>query len=290
MKPIASLDGAHTITFLDQGYGEDYKNLSSVYLYSKVKMIRPTTTSGGSGGGGSGELTENGRRRRRRQIPDTFNFEQFTYDNPYRYERGTDDVPPSAPPPPTPKTAEQLAAEVKAKPVSEKPVLNEGEVVDENNNDDDALGSAAAIKPEEVKSSVVNNLMHSLFRRINLTLNGKQISQNSFNYSYRAYIENLINYDKTTSEQQLNGAIWTLDDAGKFDVMNGKANSAFGKRGVIFGSDETVELIGKLHLDMLNTPNFLMNNVDFRLTFELSEHSFYMLGITFKIFGCIIVY
>lgn len=33
--------------------------------------------------------------------------------------------------------------------------------------------------------SVVNNLLHSMFRQVTLTLNGKQISQNNMNYSYR---------------------------------------------------------------------------------------------------------
>lgn len=31
----------------------------------------------------------------------------------------------------------------------------------------------------------VNNLLHSLFRQVTLTLNGKQIAQNNMNYSYR---------------------------------------------------------------------------------------------------------
>lgn len=36
-----------------------------------------------------------------------------------------------------------------------------------------------------MKVSCVNNLLHSLFRQVTLTLNGKQIAQNNMNYSYR---------------------------------------------------------------------------------------------------------
>lgn len=35
----------------------------------------------------------------------------------------------------------------------------------------------------------VNNLMHSLFKQVTLTLNNKQISPNSQNYAYRSYME-----------------------------------------------------------------------------------------------------
>lgn len=40
----------------------------------------------------------------------------------------------------------------------------------------------------------VNNFLHSLFRQVILTLNGKQVAQNSQNYAYRAYLENLLNF------------------------------------------------------------------------------------------------
>lgn len=40
----------------------------------------------------------------------------------------------------------------------------------------------------------VNNLMHSLFKQVTLTLNNKQISPNSQNYAYRSYMEQVYQY------------------------------------------------------------------------------------------------
>lgn len=38
LKPLASIDKSNIIQFLDQGYGDDYKNLSSAYIVFKVEM------------------------------------------------------------------------------------------------------------------------------------------------------------------------------------------------------------------------------------------------------------
>lgn len=42
-----------------------------------------------------------------------------------------------------------------------------------------------ALTAANMKVSCVNNLLHSLFRQVTLTLGGKQIAQNNMNYSYR---------------------------------------------------------------------------------------------------------
>lgn len=182
LKPLASIEGSTVIQFSDQGYGEDYKNLESVYIVLKVKMIHKKTDDG-----------------------------------------------------------TEIKTEIKA-----------GDIV---------------VAP-------VNNFLHSLFRQITLTLNGRVVGQNQQNYAYRAYIDNILNYSLEASNQHLDGTVFKLDTAGKFDKIAG--NSGLISRALLFQPGEEVELIGRLHLDMLNSPKFLLNNIDIGLSFELNKPEFFL--------------
>lgn len=69
--------------------------------------------------------------------------------------------------------------------------------------------------------------------------------------------------------------IWEMDTAGKFDKF--AENEGLKKRGMMLPIGEEVELIGRLHLDMFNTTKYLLNAVDFLLTFELNRPEFYLM-------------
>lgn len=183
LKPLSTLDGAQFIQFLDQGYGDSYKNLSKAYLHLKVKL---------------NYLKDNG-------------------------DAETD-----------------------------------------------------AVDATKIKIAPVNNFLHSLFRQVTLSLNGKQVAQNCQNYPYRSYIENVLNFDKESAHQHCQGLIWSLDTPKHFDTIGG-LNLGSTKRATQFPLNQEIELVGRLHLDMFNTPKYLLNNVDVGLTLELSKSDFYLM-------------
>lgn len=106
LKPLASIENARVIQFAFKGIGEEYKNLSSIYLKLKVKMIHL-----------------------------------------------------------------------------------------------DKDGKLEATQPASLNVYPVNNILHSLFRQVTLTLNGQQIAQNNANYAYRAYFEHLLNFEQDIGHQ-----------------------------------------------------------------------------------------
>lgn len=108
LKPLAALEHNRVIQFSYKGYGETYKNLSSVYLLLKVKM---------------------------KQVDNA------------------------------------------AKPLTTQPT-----------------------KPAQTVFPV-NNLLHSLFRQITLTLNGQQVAMNASNYPYRSYFDHLLNFETDRGHQ-----------------------------------------------------------------------------------------
>lgn len=182
LKPLAAITGSNFIQFSHAGYGDFYKDISSIYLVLRVKMN-------------------------------------------HKQEDGT---------------------EIKT----------------------------AFTDTKALNVAPVNNLLHSLFKNITFTLNGVQCGNNQ-NYAYKAYFENLINFDSSTAGQHLSGVIFKPDTPGHFnDVREG--NQGASERALLFQPDEEVELVGKLHLDMLNQPKYILNNVDIGLTLELHKDTFYL--------------
>lgn len=123
---------------------------------------------------------------------------------------------------------------------------------------------------------VVNNLLHSLFKQCTIYLNGVAISQSDNNYAYRSYIETVLNYDERASSTHLVNSGFIIDTHGQMNSLDDK-NLGYVKRKEIFGASNQVELIGKVHADMLNQSKLLLNNVDLRVVFSLEKPEFYTL-------------
>lgn len=177
-KPIASLDNASTIEFVSLGHGDAYRDLSSVYLRLKIKILKESNGA----------------------------------------------------------------------------------------------------KHSDNTAGVANNILSSLFRQVTVYLNNKPISQADHNFSYRAYIENLLNYGSDASSTHLASCGWVLD-SGKLDDLTDAKNPGLDIRKKLFGHGEVVEVMGKVHCDMFNQNKLLLNNVDLRVVFSLEKPEFYMMEV-----------
>ena len=63
----------------------------------------------------------------------------------------------------------------------------------------------------------VNNFLHSLFKQVDVYLNGKQVTLAMGTYAYRSYIETLLNYDELAKKSQLSSALYFKDTPGEMD-------------------------------------------------------------------------
>ena len=85
----------------------------------------------------------------------------------------------------------------------------EGNVVDGNGG---ALSGGT-----QTNVAPVNNFLHSLFKQVDVYLNGKQVTPAMGTYPYRSYIETLLNYDVSARNSQLSSALYFKDTAGQMD-------------------------------------------------------------------------
>ena len=59
----------------------------------------------------------------------------------------------------------------------------------------------------DMKVGVVNNLLHSLFKWVDVFLKEKQVTQATGTYAYRAYLETLLNYGPAAKKSQLTASL-----------------------------------------------------------------------------------
>ena len=155
----------------------------------------------------------------------------------------------------------------------------------------------------------VNNFLHSLFRQVDVYLNGKQVTPAMGTYAYRSYIETLLNYDVSAKESQFSSALYYKDTATKMDEngalpgeksityvkdhagggsvtkdtfslpVPGSGNQGFAKRHKFIENGNQFVLSGPIFADIFMTDRLLLNMLDLKVVLNRSTDSFCLMEI-----------
>ena len=155
----------------------------------------------------------------------------------------------------------------------------------------------------------VNNFLHSLFKQVDVYLNGKQVTPAMGTYAYRAYIETLLNYDASAKESQFSSALYykdtatQMDEAGslpsskeiiyvkdhpnsgvtkdKFSLpVPGTGNQGFAKRSKFIQNSKQFVLSGPIFADIFMTDRLLLNMMDLRVVLNRSSNGFCLMDLS----------
>src|SRR5215469_424527 len=129
---------------------------------------------------------------------------------------------------------------------------------------------------EPNKVGCVNNLLHSMFSSLSVSLNGKPVTLHETNYHYKAYIEKLLNYGSDASGTHLVSSFWFLDSPTGDGAL--KDNNSHATRLNYLNNNQTVELYGRLHADLFNSDRMLINGVDMNIKLTRAPEAFYLWG------------
>lgn len=114
----------------------------------------------------------------------------------------------------------------------------------------------------------VNYTLHSLFKQIDVSLNGQQVSDSSACYPYRAYLETLLNYGREAKQDQLSTALYYKDTPGNMDdtttTPDGGNTGLVSRAKHCMGSAD-IELLGRIHSDVFHMNRYMMNGVNLKL-------------------------
>ena len=131
---------------------------------------------------------------------------------------------------------------------------------------------------------LINNPLHSIIKQFSIRLNGTLITEQSDTYAYRAYIETLLNYDKSAKDTFLTSALYYKDTAGNMDEPDpAQATSNKKNLGLVARSKYTLGsailgLIGTPFCDIFHTDRFLVPDVEVKIKLNLHLNEFILMS------------
>jgi hypothetical protein len=147
---------------------------------------------------------------------------------------------------------------------------------------------------EQPSIGPANNFLHTLFKQVDVYMNGKQVTPAMGTYAYRAYLETLLNYNVSAKESQLTSALYYKDTPGHMDdagslpsektitiaganqkiMVPGSGNQGFAKRDQFILDGKLLTIDGPLFLDAFMSNRLLLDKVDIKLILNRSSNEF----------------
>ncbi|XP_073502245.1 uncharacterized protein F54H12.2-like [Phyllobates terribilis] len=127
--------------------------------------------------------------------------------------------------------------------------------------------------------ALINYPLATLFNQVDITLGDQLISQSDNLYSYRAYIETLLNYSAQTLSSQFTSGLFYKDTAGHHNVriLDG-TNAGFNKRALAIAHSKPVDLLGPIFGDIFNQPKLILNGLDLKIKLTRNKDSFCLMS------------
>ena len=125
--------------------------------------------------------------------------------------------------------------------------------------------------------ALTNLSLHSLFKKVEVELCGKTLSDSNELYPYRAFFETLLSFDDDVGRTRLIAEGWQKDTPGSFDdfrVGNNGANTGFKARAARTATSTSITLIGRPHADLFHQDKDIPSGCDLRLRFIPAADAF----------------
>ena len=126
---------------------------------------------------------------------------------------------------------------------------------------------------KDEKIAPVNLFLQSLFKQVDVYLNGILITQSTGTYSYKGMLETLLNYGPAAKKSLLTGGLYYKDTAGSMDEGDPVAggNTGLKTRYTFTEQSYICDMWGPLHCDILFSERLLLNHVN--VTFKLTPNT-----------------
>ncbi|XP_066430947.1 uncharacterized protein F54H12.2-like [Eleutherodactylus coqui] len=133
--------------------------------------------------------------------------------------------------------------------------------------------------PDGARVAFINYPIATLFNQVDITLGDRIISQSDNLYSYRAYIETILNYGSQALASQLTAGLFYKDTSGHHhDRTLDGPNLGFIKRAQASRRSKSVELLGPIYGDIFNQPKLILNGLDLKVKMTRNKDSFCLMS------------
>ena len=136
---------------------------------------------------------------------------------------------------------------------------------------------------EKEKVGPINLFLQSLFKQVDVYLNGNLITQSTGTYSYKSYLETILNYGPAAKTSLLTGQLFYKDTGGSMDETDpttGGTNQGIKSRYTYTEQSYIVDMWGPLHCDMLYSERLLLNHVNVTIKLTPNTPAFALMSET----------
>lgn len=130
---------------------------------------------------------------------------------------------------------------------------------------------------KKLQDSFVNNILHSLFKSVRVSLNGAIVSETD-NYHYKAYLDSLLNLSPNQIVSTLAPRGFSKDSRGQFDELDFTKNEGARFRKTLSDDSSIFEVYDRLYIDVFNQPKLLLNGVGVDISLALEKEEFFLMG------------
>ena len=134
------------------------------------------------------------------------------------------------------------------------------------------------------KVGCINYTLHSLWKSVDISLNGTSISYNGGNQAMRAYMEALLSLEPVATESWLQAAAYHKDTAGKMNMADpspadaATANIGLKERAEYTNLSQPLVMRGKFHSDIFNQSKPLIDKVNMTIKFHRNDDKFVLMS------------
>ena len=129
------------------------------------------------------------------------------------------------------------------------------------NTDGEVLGATADVAP-------VNFWLHALFSQIDMTLKDPLVTTSNNTYPYK---ETLLSFGTESKQSQLMASMW-YKDTNNFSLD--QHNKGYVKRKELARESHLIDMMGKLHLDLMFQDRYILNHTPIKLRLTRSKDKF----------------
>jgi hypothetical protein len=119
---------------------------------------------------------------------------------------------------------------------------------------------------------------------VDVFLEGKQVTQATSTYAYRAYLETLLNYGPSAKDSQLTASLYYKNTAGNMDAADpsladgADPNLGLRARYVFSKTSGTIEMTGPIFSDIFMSERLLLSYVDLKVVLNRSSDAFCLMA------------
>ena len=124
----------------------------------------------------------------------------------------------------------------------------------------------------------VNNWLHSLFSQVDISLNDTLVTSSENTYPFRAYIETILNFGREAKTSHLTSALYYRDSSDHMDDTQGDDNLGLKARRTLSARSRELDMMGRLHTDIMHQERYLINGVDVKIRLIPSKSTFHLIA------------